>query len=93
VQSNKIVEEYVESMDLVGKYNEYQRKWMNEAWNISHDKEFMYMLKAENGKLNHDRQSDVVNNGVREPSFGFCQLHFPSHPKIAKDPLFFNLIF
>ena len=63
---------------------------MQIAWEISHDKDFMYMLKAENGLLNHDRQSEVYNNGVREPSFGFCQIHRGYHPEIVNDPKFFT---
>lgn len=97
------VDIYIESMDLVGDYNAYQRKWMNEAWEMTHDKEFMYMMKAENGKLNHDRQSEVVKYvtrydendepyqvAIREPSFGFCQMHRKHHPEIVNDPRFFS---
>lgn len=84
VRSNE-EQQYIESMDLVGDYNAYQRKWMNEAWKMSNDKEFMYMLKAENGLLNHDRQA---TSG--EPSFGFCQTHQKYHPEIVNDPRFFT---
>lgn len=80
-----------ESMEIVGGSNEYQRHWMQVAWEISgHDKQFLYMLKAENGLLNHDRQSEVVKNGIREPSFGFCQIHRGYHPNIVNDPRFFS---
>lgn len=78
-------------VELVGNYNTYQRNWINFAWKISHDKEFLYMLKAENGLLNHDRRSQYVSNGVQEPSYGFCQIHRGYHPRIVnnlkfKDP-------
>lgn len=77
-------------MELLGNYNDYQKHWMQVAWQISKDKDFMYMLKAENGLLNHDRQSEVYKNGVREPSFGFCQIHRGYHPNIVNDPKFFS---
>ena len=78
-------------MELVGNYNDYQRYWMEVAWKISnHDQNFLYMLKAENGLLSHDRQSNVYKNGIREPSFGFCQIHRGYHPEIVNDPKFFT---
>ena len=82
---------YIPRMELVGNYNEYQKHWTQVAWRISgYDKEFMYMLKGENGLFNHDRQSLVYSNGVREPSYGFCQIHAGYHPKIVNDPRFFS---
>ena len=81
------------SFELVGHYNGYQRKWATYAWKISHDKELMYMLKSENGLLNHDRQSEVPDpygpNGY-ENSWGFCQIHKDYHPTVVKDPRFFT---
>lgn len=78
---------YSESMDLVGDYNAYQRKWMNEAWEMSHDKEFMYMLKAENGLLNHDRQGHASKIGT---DWGFCQVNDHYHSEIVNDPRFLS---
>lgn len=75
---------------LKGDYNDYQRYWMNYAWRKWHDKEFMVMLKAENGLLNHDRQSLVKDKNGREPSYGFCQIHKGYHPQIVNDPRFFT---
>ena len=82
-------EPYQESMDLVGDYNQYQRKWMNEAWNMSHNKEFMYMLKAENGTFNHDRIHDPSNNVVGV-DWGFCGTNDHYHADIVNNPLFFS---
>ena len=80
------------TMDLVGNYNDYQRHWMQIAWKISnHDKHFMYMLKGENGLLNHDRQSMVYSNGVREDSWGFCQIFRRYHPDTVNDTRFFSV--
>ncbi len=78
---------YRESMDLVGDYNAYQRKWMNEAWEMSHDKEFMYMMKAENGLLNHDRQGHSSNVGT---DWGFCQINDYYHSELVNDPRFLS---
>jgi hypothetical protein len=81
----------IKSVELVGNYNEYQRHWINVAYRISnYDKEFLYMLKGENGLFNHDRQSLVYSNGVREPSYGFCQIHNGYHPHIVNDKRFFT---
>jgi len=63
---------------------------MNVAYRISGDKEFMYMLASENSLLNHDRRSLVVTNGIREPSYGFCQIHRGYHPQIVNDNRFWN---
>ena len=80
-------EPYYQSMDLVGDYNAYQRKWMNEAWNLSHDKEFMYMLKAENGLLNHDRRHDPSQNMVGV-DWGFCGTNDVHNATVRNDPRF-----
>ena len=78
-------------MELVGDYSDEQRHWMQVAWDISnHDEQFLYLLKAENGELSPDRQSDVFKNGLQEDSWGFCQIHRPSHPEIVNDPRFFS---
>lgn len=78
---------YIESMDLVQPYNAYQRKWMNEAWEMTHDKEFMYMLKAENGMLNHDRRHDPSANKVGV-DWGFCGTNDVHNAVIRNDPRF-----
>ena len=67
-----------------------QITYINYAWEISQDKEFLYMLKAENGEVSHDRRSNYFNNGSREPSYGFCQIHKGYHPEIVNDPRFFS---
>lgn len=30
-------------------------------------------------------QSEIVKNGVREESYGYSQIHLPSHPNITKE--------
>lgn len=82
----------IKRVELVGNYNDYQRHWMNVAYKISnYDKEFMYMLKGENGLFNHDRRSLVIQkDGNREPSYGFCQIHKGFHPQIVNDERFFT---
>ncbi len=54
------------------------------------DKIMLATFDAENGTLDPQRQSDVYTKGVREPSFGICQVHRPSHPDIVNDPRFFT---
>ena len=82
-------EPYIEAMDLVGEYNAYQRIWMHEAWEMTHDKEFMYMLKAENGLLNSDRRHNPANNAAGV-DWGFCGINDHWHPEIVSDPRFFE---
>jgi len=35
-------------------------------------------------------QSYVEKNGEREQSYGFCQMHIPSHPYLANDRKYFS---
>ena len=30
-------------------------------------------------------QSEIIKNGVREPSFGIAQIHLPSHPDVSME--------
>jgi hypothetical protein len=65
--------------------------WLQYAYNISDcDKDFIAMLLAENGSLDHTKQSYVVKDGVREDSYGFCQIHRQWHADIVDDPRFQN---
>jgi hypothetical protein len=81
----------INQVELVGHYTDQQKKFVRYAYYISnYDKEFLYMLKAENGKLDPITQSACYENGVREKSFGFCQIHQPSHTAIVNDPKFFT---
>jgi len=52
--------------------------------------DFIRKITAENGTLAYDHQSTIIKNGVREPSFGYCQIHKPSHPAIIADERFFK---
>lgn len=74
------------AVELIGDYTPEQRKWVQFAWQISHDKEFLYMLKAENGNFTPDRKSE--NPG--EDSWGFCQINRKYHRDIVNDPRFFS---
>jgi len=86
-------EPYYQSMDLVppdgDSYNAYQRRWMNEAWELTHDKEFLYMLKAENGLLNHDRRHDPSQNMVGV-DWGFCGTNDVHNATVRNDPRFMS---
>ncbi len=74
---------------LVGAYNDYQKRWMNYAWNKWHDKEFLYMLKAENGLFNHDREHPSGNNAIGV-DWGFCGTNDYWHADKINDPRFFS---
>lgn len=69
-----------------------QEKIVKKAWQISGgNKDFLLTLRGENGTFNPHRQSDVKNkNGVRERSYGICQIHKPSHSDIINDSRFFT---
>lgn len=70
---------------------EDQQQWVRIASEISgNDLDFLATLEAENGLWSPFRQSDYVKNGVREPSYGFCQIHKGYHPEIVNDPRFFT---
>lgn len=64
-----------------------QQKVIDYAWNISHDKNFIYLLKAENGDISPGRLSTIVgSNGYRD--IGYCQMNKGFQSKIIKDPRF-----
>ena len=63
---------------------------INYAWEISNDKEFIYMLEGENALYDHKRQSEVYKDGIREDSHGLCQVHRQWHSHIVDDPRFFS---
>jgi len=66
-----------------------QNQWVKYASEISgNDLDFISTLESENALWSPDRQSLVYSNGVREPSFGFCQIHADYHPEIVGDPNF-----
>lgn len=68
-----------------------QQEYINYAWEYGNeDMGFIYMMVSENGSINPHNQSTVVKNGVREPSWGFCQIHKPSHPDVYADPRMFE---
>lgn len=70
---------------------EDQNQYVRIAAEISNnDKEFLAKLDSENSLWKIDRQSNVVINGIREPSFGFCQTHRGYHPEIVNDKRFFT---
>lgn len=70
-----------------------QNEVIQYAWEISHDKDFLYTLKAENGLLTHDRRHDIshwCNRTSRwEDDFGFG-VSACYHPNLVGNPLFFT---
>ena len=65
--------------------------WQDRAYEISGcDKNFVYLLEAENGMWDFKRRSEYYKDGIREPSYGFCQIHAYYHPEIVNDERFFT---
>ena len=74
----------------IGGSNE-QNKYLTYAYNLDDCKRgFVKMLVAENGSINPETQSKFVKNGIREDSWGFCQLHRQWHSDVVDDPRFFT---
>lgn len=72
---------------LTAGHTEEQQKYIDYAWDISHDENFIYLLKAENGALSPTTASKGVNkNGYRD--VGLCQINMGYHKKIVNDPRF-----
>lgn len=64
-------------------------KIINYAYDISSgDMDFVLTLKAENGWFDLYQQSNVYNNGIREDSWGLCQLNRRRHKNVVDNPLF-----
>ena len=73
-------------------HSDKQNMYMNYAYEISgHDKDFLYLLRAENGNIDPFTRSSYINAaGHREPSYGFCQVHSRFHPDVVGDERFFT---
>lgn len=73
-----------DTVNLNGDYTTDQKNAVILAWKISHDKNFLYMLAAENGQFSPDRKGD------RGKSIGYCQIHSGYHPEITSNKQFYN---
>ena len=69
----------------------------NKIWTYAYEldptnwKEFMTVLKCENWNFDMYLQSSVIDeNGNREPSYWFCQMHRKRHSAIVDNPLFWS---
>jgi len=72
-------------------HSKEQQAIVDYAWEVSHSKDFLLTLKAENGTFDPKRQSDYINKwGKREDSWGVCQLHRKWNAHIVDDPRFFS---
>jgi len=72
-------------------HSKEQEMYMNYGFALSKGNiNFPYKMKAENGTLDPTRQSDCVDKktGVREPSYGFCQMHMKWQSDKILDPRF-----
>lgn len=57
-----------------------------EIWGI----ELVTLIECENWSWLPTKQSDVVKNWIREPSFWLCQISRKYHPEIVNDTRFWN---
>lgn len=48
------------------------------------------LIECENWSWLPTKQSEVVKNWIREPSFWLCQISRKYHPEIVNDPRFWN---
>lgn len=48
------------------------------------------LIECENALWQPFRQSEVINNWVREPSYGLCQIHKKYYPNIINDKSFWE---
>ncbi len=51
-------------------------------------RDLVAVMECENATRNMHRQSEVVKNGRREPSYWFCMIDRDFHQKIVDDPRF-----
>lgn len=58
----------------------------------NYDVDFILTLQHENWSWDTQKQSNVVQKGVREPSYGLCQMHYRFHKKDVYDNLPYNRI-
>lgn len=64
-----------------------QQVYIDYAWDISKDPNFVYLLKAESGALSPTALSRAVGgNGYRD--VGLCQINKGYHKDIVNDPRF-----
>jgi hypothetical protein len=68
-------------------HSAFQNEVVNYAYEISsHNKEFLYTLKAENGTFDPERISKPNKDGYRD--YGLCQMHYPYHKEFIDSPEF-----
>ena len=48
------------------------------------------LIECENGTRDPFRQSGVISNWKREPSYWLCQIHKRHHPEVINDTNFWN---
>lgn len=71
-----------------------QQQYIDYAWNTYHDKNLVYLMKAENGLITPDRQHSTAyycpgKKGVFH-DWGFGGISDCYHPEIVKDSRFFS---
>lgn len=58
----------------------YEKGWMD----------LVLLMECENSTRNMYRQSEVIKNGRREPSYWFCMIDRDFHKEIVDNPLFWS---
>lgn len=69
--------------------NDVRNEYIQYAYNLWWW-DLVAVMECENSTWNQFRQSEVVKNGIREDSRGFCMIHRQWHSKIVDDPRFWN---
>lgn len=71
-----------------------QQEYIDYAWDISHDANFIYLLKAENGEITPDRKSDInyycPKTKTYKWDYGLCQISDCYYPQIVNEKKFFT---
>jgi len=70
------------------KGSQKQQEYIDYAWEISHDMNFLYMLKTENGQISPDRRS-MIKGKNGQYDYGFCQVNKGHNSGIVNDKRFF----
>jgi hypothetical protein len=74
--------------------SEKQQMYIDYAWEISGDSTFIYLLKAENGEISHDRKhpGGYIPKGQKKRYYdwGFCGMSGFNKSKIVNDKRFLS---
>lgn len=93
ILNNEHVQPFTEEIIELRPYkigaSEEQQKYIDYAWDISHDKKFIEMIEGESSAWEIDKKSIKIGaNGYYD--YGFCQINKGWHPEVFTDQFFTN---